>query len=923
MFAQTVAAATGTESVLSKTVSLEATDVPLAAVLKEIAQQAGLNPVLGPVVSSYPYRVTVHLKEIPVVAAFAQVLRGTGLVATFDVGGVTITKSDAETPGEIVGRIIDANTKLPIRGAMVLLDAAKQGVMSDADGRFRIPNVAKGTHQIRARMLGYGKEAKSVTVTEGQATTVDIVLTSSVNTLDQVIVTGTVVATALKAVPNAITVITGKELEQRGITHIDQLFRGDVPGLWVQNKGSATLQPGQVSMASRGSTSLDNALSKAIKTYVDGIELADPSYLGLIDPRSIERIEILTGPQASTIYGSGAINGVMQVFTKRGSTNAPQIELGLQSGLIQNNFSSSLTPQHDYSGRISGNQGGVSYNAGGSWTYLGPWAPTVHTATLSGYGGMHVQQRMFTFDLNGRRVAATNHAEGGLGQYMTQEQDRGFFVFRPGSGLAPFQYRSNDQTLGAEVGATPFSWWSHRLTAGIDAAENSNYNLRPGFNFIYDTLVTFADQTASKTSLSYSTTARLPIGSFASAVLTGGVDGWHSLVNRVDTYATNITGYVNAARLGLTRTPTHNNGAFFQGQLGVMDALFVTYGIRGEWNPTYGKDANPNTTPRIGVALTHEFGSVTAKLRTSFGHATVPPPPQGFAGARFTDVFYPPEWLAAFGNAYFIEPNLRLLPVEQHGTESGVELYFGTHASLSATVYNQTVDNQTFQAFTDSVEAIVAPSAYAGQVLDYCQDQVAKSGTCYWRILQYANIGSLRNLGVEWQASVNAGPLTAKGTFSNNKSRVIGVTQRFRADFPEYVVGASFSNLPEHTYGLTLQYAVRKTSVTLDVQGQGEQILPSDYNCGYAANNCINRLFLLIRNVRLNVDRPLMSAGKRVQFVAPGYALADLNIQQRLTPWADGMIQLQNVSNTYPRADLGADLGTIGRQTKIGLRVRW
>src|SRR5687767_4501158 len=189
----------------------------------------------------------------------------------------------------------------------------------------------------------------------------DITLDVSANALEQVVVTGTVVATELKAVPSAITVVTAKQIEERGITRIDQLFRGDIPGLFAMNLGSGALLD-EVTMFSRGATAGGRSVgtergTNPIKTYIDGVEMSDYKYMSQIDPASIERIEILTGPQASTIYGSNAINGVMQIFTKLGTGNKPQLTFNIISGIAENNFSSHVAPSHITDGRVSGTEG--------------------------------------------------------------------------------------------------------------------------------------------------------------------------------------------------------------------------------------------------------------------------------------------------------------------------------------------------------------------------------------------------------------------------------------------------------------------------------------------------------------------------------------------------------------------------------------
>ena len=59
-----------------------------------------------------------------------------------------------------------------------------------------------------------------------------------------------------------------------------------------------------------------------------------PSRIDDIDPASIERVEILKGAAAATLYGTEASNGVIQIFTKRGTSGAPKWQFqGEQSAI--------------------------------------------------------------------------------------------------------------------------------------------------------------------------------------------------------------------------------------------------------------------------------------------------------------------------------------------------------------------------------------------------------------------------------------------------------------------------------------------------------------------------------------------------------------------------------------------------------------
>src|SRR5690606_6550097 len=140
----------------------------------------------------------------------------------------------------------------------------------------------------------------------------------------------------------------------------------------------------ETTLFSRGSASLTGQ-SNPIKTFVDGVELVDPSYLGTIDPTIIERIAIVTGPQAASICGSGAMGGVMQVFTKNGSRRGtPQLKVDLKYGILQSNISDGLTPLHNYAAALrGGSTPELSYDVNLSYQYTGQWQPDLFSQRMN------------------------------------------------------------------------------------------------------------------------------------------------------------------------------------------------------------------------------------------------------------------------------------------------------------------------------------------------------------------------------------------------------------------------------------------------------------------------------------------------------------------------------------------------------------
>ena len=129
----------------------------------------------------------------------------------------------------------------------------------------------------------------------------------------------TVITTDREPIPaekvtGTVTVITRGEMERRQLRTVTEVLRS-VPGISVQQSGGVG---GQTSVFVRGSN------SNHVVVLIDGITVNDPSTPnGAIDfahflTENLDRIEVVRGPM-STLYGSGAIGGVINMVTKKGS----------------------------------------------------------------------------------------------------------------------------------------------------------------------------------------------------------------------------------------------------------------------------------------------------------------------------------------------------------------------------------------------------------------------------------------------------------------------------------------------------------------------------------------------------------------------------------------------------------------------------
>ncbi|UCF40332.1 MAG: SusC/RagA family TonB-linked outer membrane protein, partial [Gemmatimonadota bacterium] len=280
---------------------------------------------------------------------------------------------EAQIGGTISGTVRDAGTQRPLDGARVVVVEANLETRTDARGNFELRNVPVGVYTVQALFIGYSRTARSVTVTLGTVTTADFTLNRAPIQLDEVVVTGTAGTTEKREIGNAVTSLDVSDLTAEApITNVQELLNARSPGLTMYKRSGLVGTSSNVQI--RGAGSLN--ASYAPVYYIDGIRfdaVARPplndnlsnatiqfrSPLEFIDPGDIERIEVIKGPAASTLYGADAAGGVIQIITKKGTRGANRVQWSASVELSQSEWVKE-TPTNYYECTVS-RQGSSSY----------------------------------------------------------------------------------------------------------------------------------------------------------------------------------------------------------------------------------------------------------------------------------------------------------------------------------------------------------------------------------------------------------------------------------------------------------------------------------------------------------------------------------------------------------------------------------
>lgn len=226
----------------------------------------------------------------------------------------------------------------------VLVRGTNAGTTTDVSGNYSFTaNLKNGDYTVDFSGIGFKTTSQALKVSGGSAYTVDASLTDDVLKMDEVVVTGVSAGTTRKQLGSYISTVKADELTKGATGNVLAALQGKTAGAQiVQNSGDPG---GGISVRLRGISSVNssseplyivdgvivnNATTRVTNTssnYDGGsfVGTIGTNRLADINPADIERIEVLNGAAAAAIYGSRANSGVVQIFTKRGSTGAPQV----------------------------------------------------------------------------------------------------------------------------------------------------------------------------------------------------------------------------------------------------------------------------------------------------------------------------------------------------------------------------------------------------------------------------------------------------------------------------------------------------------------------------------------------------------------------------------------------------------------------
>lgn len=438
------------------------------------------------------------------------------------------------------------------------INAASQvaSVQTGPDGKFSL-QLAPGQYRVTISDAPFERVQREFTLAAGDSQTWDARLELAALS-SNVIVTAAAEPERATSTVSSVDVITAQDISQRQAIFLTPLL-ASVPGMSFSQLGPVG-----------GSTSffLDGGNANYTKVLIDGVPVNQPG--GLVDFSDmaldgIDKIEVVHGA-ASALYGSDAMAGVIQIFTHRGTTRQPVLELEGDGGTFGTGHGS---------GQLSGLLGSFDYSLGAGYISSDGQGPGnfFRDTTLSGNFG-------WKFSSTDSLRLTLRNASSDAGQ--------------------PGQTLLEPPLLGQSTGL-------HDFSAGLAWDFNTGDHLQnhlSGFESRYDEIGVFSNGPG----------ANPPLGSFETKFNRAGL-------NAQSTYLYPDGGVTAGYEFEVENggaTARHNQAGYIEARYQPVRRLTLTAGGRVEANGFFGTRA----VPRVGAMYLLRQGNSwwgATRLRASYG----------------------------------------------------------------------------------------------------------------------------------------------------------------------------------------------------------------------------------------------------------------------------------------------------------------
>lgn len=221
-----------------------------------------------------------------------------------------------------INGVVKSNNEI-ISNATISIETKKIVTKTDSSGKFQISNLAKGAYQLKLSAIGFETLHKKIVVPNSTNNNIHFELKKAYNQLDDVVITGTLKAINRLESPVPVEVYSPSYFKKNPTPNIFEALQ-NVNGVRPQLN---------CNICNTGDIHINGLEGPYTMVLIDGMPILSSlsTVYGLsgIPNSLIERVEIVKGP-ASSLYGSEAVGGIINIITKK-PTNAPRLSFDVMN----------------------------------------------------------------------------------------------------------------------------------------------------------------------------------------------------------------------------------------------------------------------------------------------------------------------------------------------------------------------------------------------------------------------------------------------------------------------------------------------------------------------------------------------------------------------------------------------------------------
>ena len=236
---------------------------------------------------------------------------------------VMVGIASAQAPSTVRGKVTFDEDGSPLPGVSVMVKGTNVGAMTDVDGTYVITGVPSNAKELVFSFIGLVTQELPIKAT------VNVVMTSDAEALDEAVVTIAYGAAKKSSLTGAISSVSSEKIANRPTSSVTSALEGTVTGVQVNSTyGNPGSDP---SIMIRGNGTVNGSSSPLY--VIDGVPFG--GNLSDLNPTDIESMTVLKDAASSALYGNRASNGVILITTKKGNQGRISVQASISAGVYE------------------------------------------------------------------------------------------------------------------------------------------------------------------------------------------------------------------------------------------------------------------------------------------------------------------------------------------------------------------------------------------------------------------------------------------------------------------------------------------------------------------------------------------------------------------------------------------------------------